>query len=50
MKTTRTAQFILVGLATRATWNGQETIGHQGKPIMLLAQMKQAKVFSFEFD
>jgi hypothetical protein len=37
-------------LAARATWKGQETIGHQGKPIMLRAQMKQAKLFGFEFD
>ena len=37
-------------LAARATWKGQEAIGHQGKPIMLRVQMKQAKLFSFEFD
>ena len=37
-------------LAARATWKGQETIGHAGEPIMLRVQMKQAKLFGFEFD
>ena len=37
-------------LAARATWNGEETIGHKGQPIMLRVQMKQAKLFGFEFD
>jgi hypothetical protein len=37
-------------LAARVTWNGRETIGHTGKPIMLRVQMNQAKLFGFEFD
>jgi hypothetical protein len=42
----------LVGnsLAARVTWKGEETIGHKGQPIMLRVQMKQAKLFGFEFD
>jgi hypothetical protein len=37
-------------LAARATWKGEETIGHTGKPIMLRVRMNQAKLFGFEFD
>lgn len=36
-------------LAHRVTWKGEETIGHDGRPIMLRVQMKQAKLFAFEF-
>jgi hypothetical protein len=36
-------------LEHRVTWKGEETIGHGGKPIMLRVQMKQAKLFGFEF-
>lgn len=36
-------------LAHRARWKGEDTIGHGGKPIMLRVQMKQAKLFGFEF-
>ena len=37
-------------LAARVTWNGEETIGHQGRPISLRVQMKQARLFAIEFD
>jgi hypothetical protein len=37
-------------LAARVTWSGQDTIGHQGQPIMLRVQLKHAKLFGFEFD
>jgi hypothetical protein len=37
-------------LAASVTWKGQDTIGHNGCAIMLRVQMKQAKLFGFEFD
>jgi hypothetical protein len=37
-------------LATRVTWKGEETIGHNARPICLRVQMKQAKLFGIEFD
>ncbi len=36
-------------LAAPLTWNGAETIGHQGKAVSIRVQMKQAKLFGFEF-
>jgi hypothetical protein len=42
----------LVGnhLAAPVSWRGQDTIGHNGRPIMLRVQLKQAKLFAFEFE
>jgi len=37
-------------LAARVSWKGDDALGHQGQPIMLRVQMKQAKLFGFEFD
>jgi hypothetical protein len=36
-------------LAAHVTWRGEERIGHEGKPITLRVQMKQTKLFGFEF-
>ena len=36
-------------LAHRVTWKGEDILGHGGKSIMLRVQMKQAKLFGFEF-
>lgn len=36
-------------LAHRTTWKGEGIIRHSGKPIMLRVQMKQARLFAFEF-
>lgn len=36
-------------LAHRVTWKGEEIIGHKGQPITLRVQMRQAKLFGFEF-
>lgn len=35
-------------LAHRVTWKGEDANSHEGKPIMLRVQMKQAKLFGFE--
>jgi len=32
------------------TWKDEEKIGYQGRPMMLRVQMKQAKLFGFEFQ
>jgi len=42
----------LVGdsLAMPVTWKGDAVIPHQGKPIILRFQLKQAKLFGIEFD
>jgi hypothetical protein len=37
-------------LAARVSWKGEDTLGHEGQPIMLRVQMKQTKLFGFEFD
>lgn len=37
-------------LAARVTWQGQDTLGHDGRPVMLRVQLKHAKLFGFEFD
>ncbi|MBK9138929.1 MAG: hypothetical protein IPM17_09240 [Verrucomicrobia bacterium] len=37
-------------LVHRVTWKSEDKIGHQGRPVMLRVQMRQAKLFAFEFD
>lgn len=37
------------GLALPVRWNGEGDLGHQGKPIILSFQLRQAKVFGVEF-
>jgi hypothetical protein len=37
-------------LGARVTWKGEDVIGHKGRPILLRVQMRQAKLFGFEFD
>ena len=37
-------------LAARVTWKGEDRIGHEGRPISVRVQMKQAKLFGIEFD
>lgn len=37
-------------LAARVTWQGQESLGHDGRPVMLRVQLKHAKLFGLEFD
>jgi hypothetical protein len=37
-------------LAARASWKRGQVIGHQGQPISLRFQMKQARLFGIEFD
>jgi len=37
-------------LAARVTWKGEDRIGHEGRPISVRVQMKQAKLFGVEFD
>jgi hypothetical protein len=36
-------------LAARVTWKGEGALGHGGKPMLLRVQMKQAKLFGFDF-
>jgi len=37
-------------LAHRMTWRRRDGIGHEGPSIMLRVQMRQAKLFGFEFQ
>ena len=37
------------GLALPVTWRGTDTIGHQGKPVILQFRLRFAKLFSVEF-
>ena len=43
-------RFIGNSLAARATWKGDPNIGHKDQPIMLRVQLKQARLFGFEFQ
>ena len=44
------ARLIGNALAACATWKGEEMIGRKGKPMLLRVQMKQAKLYGFDFD
>ncbi|MFA6107976.1 MAG: hypothetical protein WDA75_04315, partial [Candidatus Latescibacterota bacterium] len=37
------------GLALPVTWGGEDGIGHQGRPVILSFQLRQARLFSVEF-
>ena len=37
------------GLAVPVTWHGEERLNHEGAPVLLRFQLRQAKLFGVEF-